>query len=149
VIRRERIDGPAAHVLIEELQQDLTRRYGGPDETPLEADEFAPPRGAFLVAYEGEQPVACAGIKASLPETFDLKRMYVRPAARGRGLARALLGELESTALELGGRRIRLETGDQQPEAVALYASAGYARIPGFGFYAGEPGNICFGKELG
>jgi GNAT superfamily N-acetyltransferase len=148
VIRPERIDSAAAVQLIDELQQDLTARYGGPDETPLTVEQFTPPAGLFVVAYLDERPVGCAGIKASLPGTFDLKRTYVRPDARGRGVARALLAELERAAVELGGSRVRLETGDQQPEAVALYASAGYLRIPGFGIYADEPGNICLAKEL-
>ena len=74
--------------------------------------------------------------------------MYVTPSARGRGLARRLLAELERTARAAGHQRVILETGSQQPEAVALYRSAGYAAIPAYGYYACSPHSMHFGKVL-
>ncbi len=74
--------------------------------------------------------------------------MYVVPAARGRGLSRVLLAELECRALAAGRRRLVLETGIRQPEAIGLYTSSGYTAIPRFGMYRYGPGNRCFGKLL-
>ena len=74
--------------------------------------------------------------------------MYVTPSARGRGLARRLLAELERTARAAGHQRVILETGSQQPEAVALYRSAGYTDIPAYGYYACSPDSMHFGKVL-
>jgi GNAT superfamily N-acetyltransferase len=74
--------------------------------------------------------------------------MYTLPAARGRGLARAILAAVERSAREHGRRRIVLETGGRQPEAINLYVTAGYQRIPDFGFYRNEPDVRSFGKEL-
>ncbi|MGA8717932.1 MAG: GNAT family N-acetyltransferase, partial [Solirubrobacteraceae bacterium] len=82
------------------------------------------------------------------PGVAELKRMYVVPAARGRGLSRAVLSELETRATALGATRVVLETGDKATAALALYESAGYARIPCFGAYAASPTSICFEKRL-
>jgi ribosomal protein S18 acetylase RimI-like enzyme len=79
----------------------------------------------------------------------ELKRMYVSPAARGRGVARAVLAELERTAVEAGYRRMVLETGVKQPEALALYRSAGYVEVPRFGYYAEVPSAVHLGKMIG
>jgi ribosomal protein S18 acetylase RimI-like enzyme len=78
----------------------------------------------------------------------EVKRMYVAPAFRGRGIARALLRALEAAAGRLGVAVLRLETGTRQPEAIGLYEAAGYARIPAFGEYVGDPLSVCFEKRL-
>jgi GNAT superfamily N-acetyltransferase len=78
----------------------------------------------------------------------EVKRMYVVPAARGRGLARTMLAHLERTAAEAGADVVVLETGLRQPEAIALYESSGYRPIPGFGHYRGAPLSRCFAKPL-
>jgi GNAT superfamily N-acetyltransferase len=80
--------------------------------------------------------------------TAEVKRMYVVPAARARGLARQVLAHLERTAAEAGAEAMILETGLAQPEAIALYESSGYTRIPSFGYYKDEPLNRCFAKAL-
>jgi len=79
---------------------------------------------------------------------MEVKRMYVRPAGRGRGLGRALLAALEREAAALGAVSVVLETGPLQTEAIALYESAGYRRIPCFGVYAGAPQSLCYGRTL-
>ena len=89
------------------------------------AAEMTHPSGAFLVAYEGKTPVGCGGLKRMNAETVEVKRMYVVPAARGRGLGRAILDALEDEARRLGYVRVRLDTGPRQPRARALYESAG------------------------
>jgi putative acetyltransferase len=82
------------------------------------------------------------------PREAELKRMFVAPEARGAGIATALLASLEATARELGVGRLVLETGPRQPEAIALYEKHGYARIPNFGPYVGDPLSLCFAKDL-
>lgn len=127
-LRPTRLDEPGAAALIDELQADLAVRYGEPDPVPTPVDEFWPPRGVFLVAWLGGRPVGCAGLKEVDTGLAELKRMYVAPSARGSGIARALLATLEDHARTAGASRIRLITGEAQPEAVALYASAGWER---------------------
>jgi ribosomal protein S18 acetylase RimI-like enzyme len=84
-----------------------------------------------------------------LDESAEIKRMYVAPSARRRGLARAMLTHLEETALAAGAEVMVLETGLEQPEALALYASSGYTQIPGSGFYQDAPLSRCLARRLG
>jgi GNAT superfamily N-acetyltransferase len=153
---------PDAMALIAEVQQEYVVRYGGPDETPLDPLMFEPPSGSFFVGYlalpdaGGERRAVASGAWRAHDDvevfgtsnTAEVKRMYVAPAARGRGLARRLLAHLEATAAEAGYDAMILETGTAQPEAMALYASSGYEPIPSFGLYKDEPLNRCFGKPL-
>jgi GNAT superfamily N-acetyltransferase len=144
--------------LIEEVQQEYVRRYGGRDDTPLEHAMFEPPTGSFFVAYVDGEPVATGAWRRSQvlalgPElgtanTAEIKRMYVVPQARGTGVARRMLAHLEASAAELGVEALVLETGTAQPEAIALYESSGYTPVPGFGHYKDEPMSRCFGKRL-
>jgi GNAT superfamily N-acetyltransferase len=147
VIEKVAYDHPDAVKLIAEVQQEYVVRYGEEDGTPVDPAEFAPPKGMFLVAYVDGMPAACGGWRAHETDV-ELKRMYVSPAFRGRGLARAVLAELERTAVEAGFRRVILETGQRQPEAIALYASAGYEPVPKFGYYADAPEAVHLGKEV-
>ncbi|HEV2779626.1 MAG TPA: GNAT family N-acetyltransferase [Actinophytocola sp.] len=142
-------DHPDAGSLIDEVQQEYVVRYGGPDGTRVDPAQFAPPRGLFLVGYLDGAPVACGGWRAHADGVVEVKRMYVVPAARGRGLARAMLAELELSAKRAGARRLVLETGSRQPEAVALYRSSGYTDVPPFGYYANAPESVHLGKTLG
>ncbi|MBB4682124.1 GNAT family N-acetyltransferase [Crossiella cryophila] len=148
-------DHPDAKALIAEVQQEYVVRYGDEDITPVTPAEFAPPRGLFLVGYLDGVPMICGGWRAHDSDEpgfadgdAELKRMFVVQAARGRGLARVLLAELERTALAAGRRRMVLETGTEQPEAIALYSSSGYAPIAKFGVYAGYDNSRCFGKRI-
>jgi GNAT superfamily N-acetyltransferase len=81
-------------------------------------------------------------------EAAELKRMYVAPESRGRGLGRALLNALEREARALGARRLVLETGTRQGAAIALYHRAGFVDIPPFGEYRESPTSLCLAKEL-
>ncbi|OLF18722.1 GNAT family N-acetyltransferase [Actinophytocola xanthii] len=142
-------DHPDSLALIEEVQQEYVVRYGSPDDTPVEPAQFAPPEGLFLVAYlDDGSPAACGGWRVHGADAVELKRMYVSPRARGRGLARAVLAELERRALAAGYGRVVLESGLRQPEALALYASAGYTAVPKFGYYAEAPESVHLGKVL-
>ncbi|MFI5485374.1 GNAT family N-acetyltransferase [Micromonospora echinaurantiaca] len=148
-IHAARFDSPEAQRLIRDALADLGARYGGSgDDTPVDAAEFEPPDGAFLIARLDGQPVGCGGWRSHGEGTAELKRMYTAPAARGRGVARALLAAVERSAREQGRKRLILECGDRQPEAIGLYTSTGYERIPNFGFYKDEPGCLSFGRTL-
>lgn len=150
-IRVRRFDAPESQALIRAALADLGARYGGSgDETPVDAAEFEPPAGTFLVAYLDGEPVGCGGWRSHGDdgETAELKRMYTAPAARGRGVARAVLAAVEHSARDQGRKRIILECGDKQPEAIAMYTSAGYERIPNFGFYQDAPGCLSYGRPL-
>ncbi|MFI6998887.1 GNAT family N-acetyltransferase [Nocardia sp. NPDC050175] len=148
-------DSPDAQKLIAEVQQEYVTRYGEPDVTPTDPAEFEPPRGTFLVGYLDGIPVACAGWRAHDSDEPDfrdgdaeLKRMYVVVEARRRGLSRLLLAAVEQSAVAAGRRRMILETAALQPESIALYISAGYQTIPGFGIYQDEPVSRYFGRDL-
>ena len=152
-------DHPDAARLIEEVQQEYVVRYGGRDDSPADPAEFAPPGGLFLVGYLGGVGVVCGGWRAHGPDAgtgastgvgtdAEIKRMYVTPAARSRGLARRMLAEMERTARAAGYRRMILETGSKQPEAIGLYRSSGYTEIAAFGYYAGSPHSIHLAKLL-
>lgn len=149
------LDSPDAVKLITEVQQEYVTRYGGEDATPVNPAEFAPPLGLFLVGYLDRVPVACGGWRAHdsgdpafLDGDAEVKRMYVAAGVRGRGFARRVLAELERTAMEAGRRRMVLETGTLQPEAIALYLSSGYTEIDKFGHYRCSPASRCYGKVL-
>jgi GNAT superfamily N-acetyltransferase len=147
-LREDAYDSPVARKLISAVQAEYVVRYGNPDETPVDADEFAPPNGLFLVGYLDGVPVATGAFRRHAVDEMEIKRMYVVPEARGKGLSRVILSELEDRARLAGAARVVLETGNLQPEAISLYASSGYERIPGFGHYACEPESISFAKRL-
>ena len=149
-LRDEPYGGDAAQALVARVQQEYVERYGGPDETVLDPAEFVAPRGAFFVGFLGGEAVVCGGWR-SLPEwpgTAEIKRMYVAPEHRRRGLARLLLTHIEESARTAGYERLWLETGMHQPEAMALYASEGYEPIDGYGHYKDAPLARPMGKPL-
>ncbi|WP_075742564.1 MULTISPECIES: GNAT family N-acetyltransferase [Actinoalloteichus] len=153
-------DHPDAERLIAEVQQEYVRRYGDEDDTPVAVDQFAPPRGLFVIGYVDGRPVSSGGWRRvvvgedEMTDTHlragdaELKRMYVSSEFRGRGLARRMLAFLERSAADAGCRRFVLETGDAQPEAVALYASSGYQPLPKYGHYRDHAQSLCFAKLL-
>ncbi|HET6212324.1 MAG TPA: GNAT family N-acetyltransferase [Micromonosporaceae bacterium] len=149
-IRPMRYGAAVVQALVEDAMADLTQRYGSGDETRIDAMDFDPPDGAFLVAYSAGQPVACGGWRSRDDDAglAEIKRMYTRPQARGRGIARAVLTALEDSARDAGRGRMILETGERQPEAISLYRTAGYQRIANFGHYRDEPDCLSFGKDL-
>ncbi|GAA0279706.1 hypothetical protein GCM10009539_79530 [Cryptosporangium japonicum] len=150
-LRPTAYDSPEATTLISALQGEYLVRYGGHDETPVDPAEFSPPSGRFLVAWLGDAPVGCGGWRddqADPGRTAEIKRMFVAVTARRRGVARLILAELEQTAAAAGYARMILESGDQQPEATALYRAAGYRPTTPFGLYADEDGSIHLEKDL-
>ncbi|HLN78128.1 MAG TPA: GNAT family N-acetyltransferase [Nocardioidaceae bacterium] len=146
---------PDVLALVEEVQAEYTSRYGGPDETPLDPTMFDAPLGAFFVGYVEGVAVAMGGwrhradvIAFGQSSVTEIKRMYVAPRARRRGLARGVLDHLEATAREAGAAVMVLETGIEQPEAISLYLSSGYSAVEGFGYYKWSPKSRYYGKPL-
>ena len=140
-------DDPDAQRLIAAMGEELDRRYGEGGLSPAAAHEFAAP-GVFLVADLDGRAVGCGGLRPLREGDADVKRMFVEPAVRGRGVARAVLAALVAHARAHGVSRLVLETGTEQPEAVALYESEGWSRIPPFGHYAADPRTRCYELRL-
>lgn len=138
----------AAQELVAEVQQEYVHRYGGPDRTPVDPDEFAPPYGTFLVAMLDGEPIGCAGLRRHGDGVAEVKRMYVRPGQRRQGYGRRMLRALEQWAGERGYHRVVLETGVEQPEAIALYVSEGYEPVAGFGHYKDSELSRSFARDL-
>lgn len=162
VVGRAAYDDPETRVLVEAMMADIDERYAadGPGEGDapevarrwaVRVEHVTPPLGVFLVARLANEAVGCGGVRRvpdAASDVAEIKRMYTVPAVRGRGISRVLLGALEDEAAALGYRRLQLETGVRQPEAVQLYTSAGYQRIPDYGQYAGDELTLCFAKDL-
>jgi putative acetyltransferase len=149
-IQREDLQSHAARGLIQALNAELTATYPEPGATHfrLEAGEVAADKGAFLVGYLDAEPVACGAIRCIDAGIAEIKRMYVIPAARGRGFSSSILTALEEHARQLGVRRLVLETGPRQLAALALYRRAGYVPVPRFGEYTHSELSLCMGKDL-
>jgi GNAT superfamily N-acetyltransferase len=101
-----------------------------------------------VMAYENNNPVACGAIKEYGPQIMEVKRMYVLPESRKKGIASKILSQLEKWAAELAYTKCILETGKMQPEAIELYHKNGYKLIPNYGQYAGVPNSLCFEKDI-
>jgi putative acetyltransferase len=159
IIEPRRVSDAALIALVAEQQVELSERYNGEDGGPYPID----PSAHFLVAFVDGEPVACGAIQpmtdgsgpareadraGSVAPVAEVKRMYVRPAWRGRGVGRRLLAALESLAADRGRLVVRLETGTRQPDAIALYRAAGYRPIPAYGDYVDNPFSVCFEKAL-
>ena len=141
---------PAAAPLLDGLQEEYARRYdeGSTEMHAYGPEEFSPPGGVFLLLVEGGATLAGGAVRRYDDGIGELKRMWTAPAARRRGHGRRILAALEDAARDLGYARVRLETGTEQPEAVAMYERAGYARIEPYGRYRRDPRTICFEKAL-
>lgn len=157
LIEPRSLDDPAVLELLGELQLEYVHRYGGPDETELSSTEFTTPHGTFLLACHEGLPVGIGGWRTLDVSSYsgirdddaEIKRMYVRATTRRRGVARRLLGALERTATDAGRRRIVLETGTAQPEAIALYEAGGYAPMTErYGRYAYTEFARYYSKDL-
>jgi GNAT superfamily N-acetyltransferase len=151
-LQEVRYDDPVVQELTREVQAEYGRRYGGDgDSSPMDAARFVAPLGRFFLATIDDQPVGMGGWRRGGPADGDaeIKRMYVREDRRRAGIARVILDELERTAMEAGLRRLVLETGNAQPEAIAMYRAAGFVDIPAFGHYADSPDAVHLGKNLG
>ncbi|MEV4344851.1 GNAT family N-acetyltransferase [Actinoplanes sp. NPDC049596] len=139
---------PVGSFLRAAQRAELDARYGCDDHEP-----GPPPSAAdidlFLVALgDDDQPLGCGALRRLSPTSAEIKRMYVTPAARGTGVATALLCALEDAALSRGWTTMRLETGPAQPDAIRFYEREGYKEIPLFGPYVGSKVSVCFERVL-
>jgi putative acetyltransferase len=143
-------DDPEVFALAVAQQEEMRGLYSGEADIgpSRDASMFEPPHGAFLAARVDGRPVACGGIARFDETRGELKRMYVEPGSRGLGLGRQLLEALEAQARALGYVALVLETGNLQPEALGLYTSSGYERIPCYEPYASRELSLCFEKSL-
>lgn len=139
---------PASVSLRAAQRAEIAERYGTPDSEPGPAptgDDIT----VFFVAFdEADEPVGCGGLRRLNEHEAEIKRMFVRAASRGTGVSTGILSRLEQYGREAGWRRLLLETGDGQPDAVRFYTREGYGRIPNFGHYTDEAASLCFAKEL-
>ncbi len=149
-ITRESSLSDLARRLLQRYYDELALRFPAGfepgDAAVAQLREYTPPGGIFLVAYLGDAPVGCGALRRFEDDTAEVKRMWIDPVARGRGVGRRLLGELEATGVALGYRRLYLDTSAHLPEAVALYRSAGFEEVPD---YNNNPeAALWFGKEI-
>ncbi|WP_113699397.1 GNAT family N-acetyltransferase [Nonomuraea lactucae] len=135
-------DGDLA-ALLDAAFAELVTRYGPEGRSSVHAD------ARFLVALVGGRAVGCGAVQPVDATTGELKRMYVVPGHRGRGIARRLLTALEELARGQGHRWLRLATGERQPEAIALYERCAYEPVERFGKYVDDPLSRCYRKALG
>lgn len=143
------IDAGDGAVLIQAMRDEMAKMYeralDGPTMPKAGPAEMNPPNGQFIIGYSDGVAVCCGGIKRLDAETCEIKRMYVVPEARGRGVARELLAALEVCGRAHGYTLARLDSGPKQPAAQHLYESAGYAQIANFN---GNPIATFFGEKL-
>jgi putative acetyltransferase len=142
---------PDAAALLSEFGEDLKRRYtdfSNDGYANFRPSEVQQPRSAFLIARSESGAVGCGALRPIDEQTAEIKRLFVRPEARGQGVATQILEKLEAVARDYDYDVIRLETGIRQPEAMALFGSAGFYRIPKYGEYANNPVSACFEKRI-
>ncbi|MEV4847065.1 GNAT family N-acetyltransferase [Micromonospora matsumotoense] len=135
---------PEVDALVAAQQRELRVADGGLDGQATVVHDGI----RYLVVVDGGRVVACGGVQPLDADTGELKRMYVRPAYRGRGIARQLLSALEELAFQQGHSVLCLETGSYLPAAIGLYTSGGYQPIPVYGEYVDNPYSVCFAKRL-
>jgi uncharacterized protein (DUF952 family)/GNAT superfamily N-acetyltransferase len=133
---------PPAGSLLDDDERELSGMYG--EITHQRRDELWFPRGSFTVGWQDGQPVAVGGVRRHDDETCEVRRMFVTPDARGRGIGRRLLAAVEGLATRLGYARIVLDTGDKQRDAEHIYRTSGYFEIAP---YRHEPNATYFAEK--
>jgi putative acetyltransferase len=146
-IAAERPDAPEVAALIEELETHLASLYARESRHGFSIDKLISENVAFFVVRVDGAAAGCGGIKLFGSEFGELKRMYVRPAFRGRGLGRLLVDRLADHARSRGITILRLETGIYQREAIALYEKLGFKQIQPFGHYTNDPVSRCYERS--
>jgi GNAT superfamily N-acetyltransferase len=137
-----------ALTLMEELDRELHSRYPSTSVHSMNPADASQHGGTFAIAFLNWQPAGCGALRPLDALTAELKRVFVKPEARQKGIAKRILAYLESWATELGYGKIRLQTGTRQPESLALYRSAGFYCIPRYGEYVSDPLSICMEKSI-
>ena len=141
-------DDPDVTRMVEAVQAEYVVMYGGPDAAAVDPGEFVPPAGALYVGLLDGEAVAMAGWRRLSPGMAEIKRMYVDPRVRGRGLSRVMLEAIERGAAAAGVEELVLNTGPVQRTAIALYERSGYTPSAPFGHYASMGDALFFAKRL-
>ncbi len=148
VIDRDTADSVDARRLFGELWAEVDSIYGNEAPSGGALPGMDVPRTVFVVARDSGEAIGCGAIRPFTSEIAEVKRLYVSPAHRGRGIAREIIDALEQFARENGFSELWLETGLRQPAAIRLYERLGYTRIAGFGDYKDDPLSVCYGLSL-
>ena len=153
LISRERPGSPDASALIEELEAHLASRYPAESRHGFSVERLIDEGVELFVLRVDGDATGCGGIlfvqgPGGDPDYGEIKRMFVRPGHRGEGLGRRMLEHLEAQARSRGIGLLRLETGIDQVEAIALYESMGFRRCPPFGPYREDPLSPCYERDL-
>ena len=146
-IAAERPDAPDVTALVEELEAHLASLYPRESRHGFSVDKLIKENVAFFVVRVDGAAAGCGGIKLFGSEFGELKRMYVRPAFRGRGIGKLLVDRLAEHARSQGITILRLETGIYQREAIALYEKLGFKQIQPFGHYTNDPVSRCYERS--
>lgn len=146
IIRTDRSNSDF-HLLVNELDNHLNSRYGA---LQSEYDKYNKIEAidTVVVAYLANKPVGCACFKHFHDKAVEIKRMFVVPHQRGKGVSVKILNELEAWALEKGFTTAVLETGIKQVEAIAFYRKMGYKTIENYGQYIGNDNSLCMEKNI-
>jgi putative acetyltransferase len=152
IIRIREVDpqGEEARELLKEAAAEARELYPEVHSpgTPLPTNAPTPAGGAYLIGYLEGQPVACGSLRPLTDTVVEIRRMFVIKSARRRGVGRAVLEALESAADRFGYRIMRLETGNRQLAAMALYTSYGFTPIEPFGEHVNDPTSVCYEKTV-
>jgi len=148
LIVAQRPDNPEAALLIGELDGYLEPLYPAESRHGFPVDQLLREGVPFFVMHQDGLPAGCGGVKLFGKAYGEIKRMYVRPQFRGRGLGKLMLNHLAGHARQQGVAVLRLETGIYQPEAIGLYERYGFRRIPPFGTYHEDPLSLFYEKSL-
>lgn len=140
-------DNPDFVGLVRLLDADLAKRDGQDHSFYAQFNKIDKLRHVVL-AYDDGKPLGCGAMKEYAADTMEIKRMYVSPGSRNKGIGAAVLAELEKWAKELSYAKCILETGKRQPEAIGLYTKSGYTLIPNYGQYAKVENSVCFEKAV-
>lgn len=146
IVQKAPADSPEAALLMRELSDFLLKLTGRSGEASFHTEDMDHPRAAFAVAFVDGKPAGCGAIREFEGDTAELKRMYAREKSRGVG--KRLVEFLEAEAARLGYKRIILETGTVNENAVRFYLSNGYSVCENFGKYIGRDDSVCFSKTL-
>jgi putative acetyltransferase len=151
-LRIEVVDPQGADALVLLREAAIEARALYPDlhapDAPFPDNPPTPPRGIYLLAYEGKLPIASGALRPINETTVEIRRMYVLKEYRRHGVARSMLAALERESARLGYNLMRLETGYKQDSAMRLYEAYGFIRIPPFGVYIDDPSSVCFEKPV-
>lgn len=148
VLACESPDSDDIRSLIAALGAELTSAYGDDASSYFQPADLEVPRAAFVVVREAGVAVGCGALRELSEEDAEIKRLYVAPAFRRRGISRRILTALEELAINFGYARVFIETGKFQTAALNLYRGAGFQEVPAYGPYLENPNSICFEKEL-